>query len=135
MYSLAFFVSNSTTTCVGIQFPFSLSQPGGAVLDVEVGPDCDNHVVPLGGCLRLTCSSSPRGPVQWSRLDGQEIQRKPNTCSTGDQTISQCSQGGGGDGVLIVEDVHNEDAGYYLCTARFQNFTRSQVCHVVIGSK
>ncbi len=105
---------------------------GGAVLSVDVGPDCDYHVVPRGGCLRLTCSSSPRGVVVWSRLDGDEIRRKPNTCSS-NAAPSTCSQGGGGDGVLIVEGVESENGGYYLCTAQFHNITRSQICQVIIG--
>ena len=85
--------------------------------------------MPSGGCLRLTCSSSPKGPIKWSRIDGKELRAISESCKSG----SSCVGGVGGQGMLLVEDVGLEDAGYYMCTGIFQNQTVSDVCRVVVG--
>lgn len=83
------------------------------------------------GCLRLECSSAPRGPVQWARVDGQPLRPAVASCSS----VSPCSEGGHGEGVLVVEGAREQDGGHYICTASFQNKTAAQVCRVIIGGK
>ena len=46
---------------------------------------------------------------------------------------SSCQSGG--DGVLVVENVREEDAGYYMCTASIQGITSSTVCRVTLGGE
>ncbi len=81
--------------------------------------------------MRLACSSAPRGPVQWSRLDGRPLRPVLESCSLG----SPCAGGAGGEGVLVVEGVREEDAGHYLCNAQLQNQTAAQICNVVVGGE
>ena len=81
--------------------------------------------------MRLTCSSSPRGPIQWARVDDRPLHPVPESCAL----TSRCAGGGGGEGVLMVEGVRGEDAGHYLCTARLQNQTAAKVCTVVVGGQ
>ena len=102
---------------------------GSVLLSMEVGPQCDNHVVRSGGCLRLTCSSSPHGPVSWSRLDGQQIRSTPYSCVGS----TACSGGPGDEGTLLVENVTPEDAGIYICSASFLNDTVQEICRVTVG--
>ena len=57
-------VTSSTSVCTHAD---SISQ------SLVVDPDCDNHVVKRGDCLRLTCVPTPWGPVTWTRVDGRVI--------------------------------------------------------------
>ena len=84
------------------------------------------------GCLQLLCSSSPRGPVEWYRADGKPLRPVQESCSL---EASSCAPGVRGNGVLVVEEVGSEDAGYYICSATLQNQTSSEVCHVLIGGQ
>ena len=101
------------------------------VLKVDVNADCDNHLVTAGDCLRLICSSAPQTDVTWHRADGQPIRSVQHSCDA----QSPCAAGAGGDGVMVVEGVTVDDAGYYICTASFQNATVSKICFVSIGGK
>ena len=85
--------------------------------------------MPINGCLRLSCSSSPKGPVKWSRVDGKQLRPASESCRSG----SPCVKGERGEGVLVLEDVNVEDASFYMCTGRFQDQTVSDVCRVVVG--
>lgn len=104
--------------------------PGASNLRVSL-PSVE-RVVARNGCLRLECSSVPRGPVRWARVDGQPIHPAAESCSS----ASPCGEGAGhGEGVLVVEEAREEDGGHYICTASSQNRTAAQVCHVVIGGE
>lgn len=90
------------------------------------------RVVARNGCLQLECSSSPRGPVQWERVDGRPLHPTSESCSS----VSPCGEGAyGGEGALVMEGMREEDAGHYMCVASFQNSTARHVCHVVIGGE
>ena len=105
-----------------------------AILTMEAGPDCDNHVVAQGSCLHLTCSSRPRGTLTWARADGQPIRTRPPSCSS-TSSSSSCPQSVSGDGNLVLESVTSEDAGYYICTASFLNQTAMKICHVSVAGE
>ena len=44
-----------------------------------------------------------------------------------------CGTGREENGVLVVENVQLEEAGYYMCTSTIQNSTTSGVCRVEVG--
>ena len=58
----------------------------------------------------------------------------PHSCSTG-SCQSESVLLGEGDGVLVVENMQTEDAGYYECTATIEGTVASQICKVTVGGK
>lgn len=98
-------------------------------LKVSIDAQCTEYVVPNRGCLSLSCSSTPKGHIKWSRIDGKKLRPVLESCTSASPCVSSMR----GLGVLVVEDVGMEDAGYYMCTGTFQNQTTSDVCRVVVG--
>lgn len=113
-------------------YTHSLSPPESAILTLDAGPDCDDHVVSRGSCLQLSCSSRPRGSLLWSRADGRPIRSLPPSCSP---SSSSCRQSVSGDGTLVLNNVTPEDNGYYICSASFLNQTAMKICRVTVAGK
>ena len=110
----------------------SSSPPTGVEnLRVSINSDCSNHVVARNGCVRFLCSSSPQVPIQWSRVDGKPLPPFVESCSS----ASPCAGGERGNGVLVIDGAQEENSGYYVCSASFQNQTSTQVCHVTVGGE
>lgn len=106
-----------------------LFRTGDKNLKVSIGSTCTEHVVASGGCLRLSCASTPRGPVRWSRIDGKQLRPVQESCVFS----STCARGSRGRAVLVMEEMGEDDEGYYMCSATFQNQTVSDVCLVLVG--
>lgn len=70
-------------------------------------------------------SVSTRENVQW--LPTWIGRSQPHLCDHS----SQCA--GGGEGLLVVENVNRNDEGYYLCTAEVHGTTAAAVCKVTVG--
>jgi hypothetical protein len=105
-------------------------------INLRVSLPSAERVVARGSCMRLGCSSVPRGPVQWARVDRQPLRSASLSCSSSSFSSSSPSPcGQHGEGVLLVEGVGGEDEGHYMCTASLQNQTATRICHVVVGGK
>ncbi|CAI7996392.1 Leucine-rich repeats and immunoglobulin-like domains protein 2, partial [Geodia barretti] len=97
-------------------------------LQMRVEPSCDSLVVRRGGCLRVTCTSTPSGRTSWTRLGRSSTAVAAHTCRSYSSCVAQS-----GESELVIGDASDQDVGNYICTATLKNVTTAVTCHVSLG--